>query len=437
MVQMFPRQKRQLRTSLIMMSLIGSFFIPHLAQAACAGTPMAVSEWNHMFDGTELDLSGCLIRVSDPVADEDGVTTLPLSSTPIPDTPAGWTPPVPPAVQPTPPSTQATQQGYRIQGALPVVYYSAPLEACHAWTQKHSCYYGPCSGVTWEQNQVYATEGSCKATNHLGTTFAITILDSTCPAGYTKSGSTCDLSNPTVVTKPADGKCNVIRSGNTFSGDPRDPDCDSQSFIDNKILIDGSQVKVNREPSLTIKANTDGSTTISTTTINNTNNTTTISTANYGTDGIQTGRKTETFNGVGAMQNSVSNNQPFDVSSLNKEATQAAIKTTLDNIKDKLEAPTDTNLQTQKDAFNTAADAHKAKIQEIGDNGLDAHGVSWSWFPEIPSATCAPITYGVSDHIFTWDICPTVDKVRDLAGFAFYVITAFGLYSILTGRKET
>lgn len=56
------------------------------------------------------------------------------------------------------------------------------------------------------------------------TTFSIS-TNVTCPAGYSLSGSVCNLTNEALVMKPSNGQCGVIRTGNTITNDPRDPDC--------------------------------------------------------------------------------------------------------------------------------------------------------------------------------------------------------------------
>lgn len=420
---MFPRLRRQLLA-------IALLALSSAALADCPNGTMAVSDWNHMFDGTTMDISGCLIRVKEPISepgpeDQQG-TILPKADTPIPDTPSGWSAPVPPSTQPTPPSSYSSPPQFR-GGSLQTACETNPTIVAGN---------GVITSIVLSPDGTY---GTCNFRyNGVGSIYQQTEYKQTyCNSGYSVSSGTCTLTNPTAVVKPVDGKCNIIRSGNSFSGDPKDPDCGSPFYTAGKIEISGNTVKVKTEPSLTVKANTDGSTTISTTTINNTNNTTTISTANFNNAGLQTGRKTETFNGVGDSQNQVSSDAPFDVTSLNKEATQQAIKTGIDNLNTKLNAPEDTSLQSEKDAYNTTADAHRAKIEQIGNDGLDSHGVSWSWFPEIPSGTCSPVQYGVPGHMATWDICPTVNMLKDIFGFVLYIATAFGLFAILTGRKET
>lgn len=48
--------------------------------------------------------------------------------------------------------------------------------------------------------------------------------DYTCPSGYTREGSSCNLSSPANVTKPAT-VCSIVRKGNTFSYDDTNKAC--------------------------------------------------------------------------------------------------------------------------------------------------------------------------------------------------------------------
>jgi hypothetical protein len=58
-------------------------------------------------------------------------------------------------------------------------------------------------------------------TLNAGTPLTVT----TCPSGYSASGGSCVLSSDPDAKWPSDGKCTPKRTGNTFSDNPRDPDC--------------------------------------------------------------------------------------------------------------------------------------------------------------------------------------------------------------------
>jgi len=46
-----------------------------------------------------------------------------------------------------------------------------------------------------------------------------------CPSGYTESGGSCNLTNPSAAQRPSDGVCEILRTGNSYAPDPNDPDC--------------------------------------------------------------------------------------------------------------------------------------------------------------------------------------------------------------------
>lgn len=87
--------------------------------------------------------------------------------------------------------------------------------------------------------------------------------------------------------------------------------------------------------------------------------------------------------------------------------------------------------------YNTAVDAHKDQIEEQGAKGQDAGGIwSWSFVPSIPTATCTDPSIGSGSRSLTWTgMCAKLDMVRDLFGWAFYLITGWALFGVMTGKK--
>ena len=432
---MFPRLRRQL-------CALALLAFSSVAFADCPYGTMYVQEWNHFLDGTISDINGCVIRVKEPLSelgpeDQQG-NVIPKADTPIPDTPAGWTDPVPPATQPTPPST--TTASYT---------WDAPASSCRGFsthTDAANCQLGFYPGANITSSTVTATQGGQPAqyifylSNGVNFYVGRNLL---CPSGYTWNGTVCNMTNPATVMKPVDNKCNIIRTGNTFSGDPKDPDCGAPFYTAGKIEISGNTVKVKTEPSLTVKANTDGSTTISTTTINNTTNTTTISTANYNNAGLQTGRKTETFNGVGDSQNQVSNDQPFDVSSLNKEATQQAIKSNLDTIKDELNC--DDCTQLPADLTDQQRTQIEDEIKKTTDSLAEAENdylnyktyFDWpTWIPTFPTDSCTPFTKTIHGLPVEIDLCPKIALLNELIGWLMSLFTAWTVVSMFFGGRN-
>lgn len=267
-------------------------------------------------------------------------------------------------------------------------------------------------------------------------------LSMACPAGYSPSGSTCVLTNQSVVLKPLDQNCVIVRSGNTFGTDPLDPDCSTMAAT--MPVPSTIQLKKNNEI-LEATINADGSVTTKMTGPDSNGNTeTTI--INFappsGTMGMPaTGQSNTTTSGSGDLNNPNNTVPKLEMpTDYNREATQQAVNTKLDQINDSLNptaAGPDTSLTTQTNDYNAKATAHKGLFDGIGSKGQSNEGgiFGWSWFPTIPTATCAPLNFGTSQYMTTLNLCPTLDLVRDLAGYALYLSTAWALLGILTGKQ--
>jgi hypothetical protein len=107
--------------------------------------------------------------------------------------------------------TAPATHGYRINNISSTTTYPTGLAACQGYAASGAaCYGGTCAGITWEQSQVYADQGFCKATNNLGNSFAGTTYDYFCPAGSTKTGSGAS----TVCTYPTSCPAGQIRLPN-------------------------------------------------------------------------------------------------------------------------------------------------------------------------------------------------------------------------------
>lgn len=115
---------------------------------------------------------------------------------------------------------------------------------------------------------------------------------------------------------------------------------------------------------------------------------------------------------------------------MNEEATQ---KQVLDALKPT--EPADKSALDAAIADKAAEDAHKAKFDDIGALGQsDANGwFAWAMIPEVPSGSCSPMTGQFMGRTIEFDWCDELEKVRSIAGYAFYILTAFALFSIFTG----
>ncbi len=123
---------------------------------------------------------------------------------------------------------------------------------------------------------------------------------------------------------------------------------------------------------------------------------------------------------------------------MNEEETQKKVEGHLDEIKKSLnpeEDGPDTGLADEKAAYDQKANEHKAVFDGIGANpSADPHGMlDWAFIPTVPQTTCTPLSGSFMGRAITFDWCTQLNMIRDLAGYAFYILTAFGLFRIVSG----
>lgn len=144
------------------------------------------------------------------------VINLPVNpSTPL-VTPSGWSSPT------SPPGTVSPTLNYTTLFTGATKFSSGQAAASAACSAAGRGAGSLCpslpGGVTFDCQ--LTTDGSPTCTNGFGQLGGVNV----CQAGYTLSGSNCNLSNAAVVVKPADSKPGVKRTGNTWGLDSQDPD---------------------------------------------------------------------------------------------------------------------------------------------------------------------------------------------------------------------
>jgi len=65
----------------------------------------------------------------------------------------------------------------------------------------------------------------------------------------------------------------------------------------------------------------------------------------------------------------------------------------------------------------------------VSATGAPSHG--WSWSAPIPTSTCQAWHIAAGGLSLDIDPCPVAEKLRALFAFVFYILTAYGLFSIL------
>jgi len=318
------------------------------------------------------------------------------ASEPLP-TPSGWTAPVSPSIEPKAPNLAHNSWGGTTWNIGAYSYGNAPqVCAQSSATPTRNGYDGllyirhpvatptpTTGGYTWTYRTPCPTGGD----------YIFTAPVPTCPSGYTSSGGVC-VATPGAVDKPSDSKCTIIRTGNTFAADPKDPDCSVGVGTD--VTISGTEIEARpTNQKQKVKINGDGSVTTTTTTINTSNNTTTTTTINVSGTGVGnakiTGIGTTTVPGTGDQAGSTPIPSPGEDGKAT-EATLAAAKGKLDEIKagqcggsgqpackiDETGTPTDATLSAQKSDFDKAGDARKGAIEGTGTSPVTSLGFGLS-----------------------------------------------------------
>jgi len=360
-------------------------------------------------------------------------------------TPSGWTAAVSPSVNPTPPASVAAAalQGSVIAAGQQCGYATnrAPGEYFQGAGGQQFFIYSAAAGIPAPAGSVF----QCATGSYAGLQTNLAQINR-CTAGYSWSGgATCNLSDAAQVMKPTDGKCTVIRVGNVFSGDPKDPDC--SAGLPTTVTITGTQISA--RPSNTqeqkVKINGDGSVTTTTSTINTSSNTTTTTTINVsaGTGPGQTkitGIGTTTVSGTGDQAGTTPAATEFPTD-YNKEATQAEIKAGIEQLNQKMDtapmASVPTDQAAKKSEYDSAVSSHKGKIDEISSDPLNNRGISFSFSPVIPTTTCfEPVmTIGSKSIAITW--CEKIGLLKEILAYVFFILTGFGIYNMVTRGSQT
>lgn len=193
-----------------------------------------------------------------------------------------------------------------------------------------------------------------------------------CGPGYIVNGGSngCNLSNSSLVPRPTDGHCNVVRSGNAYANDANDADCiangaaaTSPAKVEKKGVDAGTKVT----------PNADGTTTVTYNSYNYSSNTTTSTTVVYDGSGKVTGVNTAVLNGIGDAASSTpqpttgGGSATSGASSADVAGTTAAVsaaaaqahsdavdaKAVADAIKDDLKPSTNTGAPAQPSSLYT------------------------------------------------------------------------------------
>lgn len=272
-----------------------------------------------------------------------------------------------------------------------------------------------------------------------------------CALGY--GGANCTLQSVGAIVLPEDGVCQILRSGNSFTVDNRDPDCTPKPGQSNPLPTFVGTGKGTL--SFVSKPDSDGRPSVATIDVENgqadvvvsvpnitrptyTNNRTSASVPNATTGAAPVTTVTQTdTTGVGAGA-AVSN--PATTGDINVEVNLppnlaktediTAVKTAIEALK-----------ETPADPFNPnpgtviAPDATDAVTRAIGD-GSELPSV-FSFSPTLPSSVNAPnISFQLAGSAVNMDISAWIGYVRNFLGVLLYTVTPFVVFSIVSGRRQ-
>lgn len=275
-----------------------------------------------------------------------------------------------------------------------------------------------------------------------------TTMQTTCPVGYTVSGSTCTLTDAAVVQKPPDGVAEIKRAGNVLYTDARD----TADGLPPGVTVESDKVTAVSKDGLKTVTTTiaaDGTTKIVSTTARNDGSgktdqeTVNISAPNATTGEVEVlGTSAKVLAGTGTEASTVPDSGGTSDA---KDATLHAIKSSIDEIK---------TAGAADRAAAEALDATSSTVKnQVPESAWTIAGVS---LPNQNAYTVASLT-GVGDLLpsndsgqcVTLDValpvlgamainpCPVVKKVAPLVDWMVRVLAVLAAYFIWFGKKES
>lgn len=279
---------------------------------------------------------------------------------------------------------------------------------------------------------------------------AIWTIGNRCAVGY--GGANCTLQNVTNIVLPQDGVCQILRSGNAFSVDNRDPDCTPKSGQSNPLptfigtgngtLSFISKPDSNGRPSVATIDVKNGQTDLviaipNITTPTYTNNTVSAAVPNATTGAAVVTTVTQTnTTGVGAgaaVSNPVTTGDvkvEVDLPpNLAKTEDVVAVKNAIDELKVAPSDPFNPNPGT------IVPDVTEAVKSTVGD-GSSLPSI-FSFSPMLPGSVNAPnIVFQLVGQPVNMDISAWIGYIRNFLGVLLYVLTPFTIFSIISGRRQ-
>jgi len=190
-------------------------------------------------------------------------------------------------------------------------------------------------------------------------------------------------------------------------------------------LANGSTDTIVRQEQTTVTPTTTGSTVGSAKTTFPSNTVSTSSTTNSVTN-VTTTNVTTTNNPAPAATAAATGDIPTDY---NREVTQQKIANELDT--SGVTMPPNDHSAVEKAKRDDVDQKLDDKFKELpGQIATDkSNWFSWVWTP--PVGSCAPFAGDVHGFAISWDLCPTINNIRDTLGWLFALFAAIQIYGLI------
>ena len=438
---------RQARAVIPVMAAVGLFLKTPLGKSVAASLAIHAAVLAVEFHNTA--------SASIPANDTNKTLEVKLNPKDPMSTPAGWTAPVAPAVEPTPPATAT--------GTVAQVWaHNYPSSAAATYPDIVSAYTAACAarglgtrawatGYQGYDLQNPATVGvgqswTYACSNGVGWSGTRNANVTTCPAGY--SGAGCTLANAAIVQKPSDNKAEISRVGNVLYVDARDTadglPSNATVTSDTATVVDSFgnkwETKINADGTSTLtelKVRTDGS--------NKTDKLVTAFSAPNATTGAVevTGAASSVFTGTGAAIAGAAD-APTSGGGDAKDSTLQAIKASVDagkaaDLADRTAA--ETAAGGQGAALAGAAASGQDTVAGLGLPGQSTYSVA-------PTAGIGAALPANSGSCVALDValpvlgnlhiapCGVVTAVRPMIDFLVVSLGVLGGVFVLLGKRE-
>jgi viroplasmin and RNaseH domain-containing protein len=282
----------------------------------------------------------------------------------------------------------------------------------------------------------------------IGTLQGTQCVIGSCPSGYAMTNGQCTLTDTPLVQWPSDGQPTYVpRVGDNgvYQWWPSDRDPDQGTYPQANINSALQSGDVFSDPdgnpvTQSFTPNSDGGYTftqsIQHSPAGSGNTYTTTNSYTVNKQGNVTNISTVTHNGPITNVNSGSGPVQMLPTDYNREATQAAIKESINKLatgEGAQDAPDfKKDVEDKKTAMDKGitdfTDAIPGQFSETKGNWF-----SWVWSP--PVGQCSPYSGSVHGKSITWNICPYIATARDVIGWLFALYGAWSVYNQMF-RKE-